>query len=107
MTTLDEKICDLEEEIAGYRVKLDAATTETREEIYANLITQSRKTLNILLQQQSQAQAGAGGQGQVSLAEIKALLVPFAAKLSSFAENPWDLSHRSTVALEITTSGRI
>eukprot|EP00603_Paraphysomonas_imperforata_P013317 CAMPEP_0114478394 /NCGR_PEP_ID=MMETSP0104-20121206/15960_1 /TAXON_ID=37642 ORGANISM="Paraphysomonas imperforata, Strain PA2" /NCGR_SAMPLE_ID=MMETSP0104 /ASSEMBLY_ACC=CAM_ASM_000202 /LENGTH=58 /DNA_ID=CAMNT_0001653579 /DNA_START=54 /DNA_END=227 /DNA_ORIENTATION=+ len=58
MTTLDEKICDLEEEIAGYRVKLDAATTETREEIYANLITAKEARLLFLLQQQSQAQAG-------------------------------------------------
>jgi hypothetical protein len=52
MTTPDNKIRDLEEEIAEYRIKLRAATTEAGEERYANLITERGKTLNLLLQQQ-------------------------------------------------------
>ena len=52
MTTLEEEIRDLKEEIAEYRVKLRAATTEAGEERYANLITERGKTLNVLLQQQ-------------------------------------------------------
>ena len=52
MATLQEEIRDLKAEIAKYEAKLDAATTEAGEERYANLITETRKTLNILLQQQ-------------------------------------------------------
>ena len=54
MATLEEEISDLKAKIEKYEVKLDAATTEAGEERYANLITESRKTLNILLQQQPQ-----------------------------------------------------
>ena len=54
MTTLEEEIRDLKEEIAEYRVKMRAATTEAGEERYANLITERGKTLNALLQQQPQ-----------------------------------------------------
>jgi hypothetical protein len=52
MTTPENKISALEEEIAEYRDKLRAATTEAGEERYANLITERGKTLNLLLQQQ-------------------------------------------------------
>ena len=56
MTTLEEKISALEEEIQEYRVKLDAATTEAREDRYANLITAKEGRLTALLQQQLQLQ---------------------------------------------------
>ena len=56
MTTLEERITALEDEIAEYRVKLNAATTEAAEERYANLITASRNNLTALLQQQQQQQ---------------------------------------------------
>ena len=62
MSTLEEEIRDLKAKIAEYEAKLDAATTEAGEERYANLITESKKTLNILLRQQSQAQAQAQGE---------------------------------------------
>ena len=52
MATPEEEIRDLKAEIAEYRVKLRAATTEAGEERYANLITERGKTLNALLQQQ-------------------------------------------------------
>ena len=58
MTTPEEEIRDLKAKIYGYEAKLDAATTEAGEERYANLITETRKTLNILLQQQHQQQQG-------------------------------------------------
>ena len=57
MSTLEDKISALEAKIAEYEAKLDAATTEAREERYANLIIEKEKRLNILLQQQSQAKA--------------------------------------------------
>ena len=50
MATLEEEIRALNAEIKGYRVKLDAATTFEEKKMYADLITESRKTLNILLQ---------------------------------------------------------
>ena len=56
MAALQERISALEAEIEGYRAKLDAATTEAGEERYANLITESKKTLNLLLQQQQQGE---------------------------------------------------
>ena len=62
MATPEEEIRDLKAKIAEYEAKLDAATTEAGEERYANLITESKKTLNILLRQQSQAQAQAQGE---------------------------------------------
>ena len=52
MTTLEERIRDLEEEIQEYRVQLRAATTEAGQERYANLITASRNNLTALFQQQ-------------------------------------------------------
>ena len=67
MATLEDKIKELEEEIAEYRIKLRAATTDAGEERYANLITATRNEitaketrLNTLLQQQTQAQPGGG-----------------------------------------------
>ena len=59
MATLEERIWDLEAEIVKNTVRFDKAVdegNEGREERYANLITESKKTLNLLLQQQSQAQ---------------------------------------------------
>jgi hypothetical protein len=66
MATLEERIRDLEAEIVKNTVRFDKAVdegNEGREERYANLITatrnevtESKKTLNLLLQQQSQAQ---------------------------------------------------
>ena len=52
MATPEEEIRDLKAEIAEYRVKLRAATTEAGEERYVNLITASRNNLTALLQQQ-------------------------------------------------------
>jgi hypothetical protein len=64
MATLEEEIRVLKTKIAEYEAKLDAATTLEEKKMYANLITATRneitestKTLNILLQQQSPAQA--------------------------------------------------
>jgi hypothetical protein len=68
MATLEDKIKELEEEIAEYRIKLRAATTDAGEERYANLITATHNEitatrneitaketrLNTLLQQQTQ-----------------------------------------------------
>jgi hypothetical protein len=66
MATLEERIRDLEAEIVKNTVRFDKAVdegNEGREKMYANLITatrnevtESKKTLNLLLQQQSQAQ---------------------------------------------------
>jgi hypothetical protein len=59
MSTLEERIRDLEAEIVKNTVRFDKAIddgNEGREERYANLIIESKKTLNLLLQQQSQAQ---------------------------------------------------
>ena len=56
MSTLEERIRDLEAEIAEYRDMMKAATTEARKDSLLAAITASRNNLNILLQQQSQAQ---------------------------------------------------
>jgi hypothetical protein len=66
MATLEEEIRDLEAEIVKNTVRFDKAVDDGNEEdkkMYANLITatrnevtESKKTLNLLLQQQSQAQ---------------------------------------------------
>jgi hypothetical protein len=56
MSTLEEEIRDLEAEIAEYRDMMKAATTEARKDSLLAAITESKKTLNILLQQQAQAQ---------------------------------------------------
>eukprot|EP00603_Paraphysomonas_imperforata_P016181 CAMPEP_0114465020 /NCGR_PEP_ID=MMETSP0104-20121206/8258_1 /TAXON_ID=37642 ORGANISM="Paraphysomonas imperforata, Strain PA2" /NCGR_SAMPLE_ID=MMETSP0104 /ASSEMBLY_ACC=CAM_ASM_000202 /LENGTH=60 /DNA_ID=CAMNT_0001638175 /DNA_START=286 /DNA_END=464 /DNA_ORIENTATION=+ len=60
MANFEEEIRNLMAEITKNTARLDKAIDERdedREERYVNLITESRKTLNILLQQQSQAQA--------------------------------------------------
>jgi hypothetical protein len=54
MATLEEKISALEAKIAGYEAKLDDATTEAEQKMYADLITERGKTLNLLLNQQLQ-----------------------------------------------------
>ena len=58
MATLQEEINDLKAEIAEYKGRLDAATTEAMEEKYVDLITECRRNLNFLLQQQLQQQQG-------------------------------------------------
>ena len=60
MSTLEERIRDLEAEIVKNTVRFDKAVdegNEGREERYANLITAIRNNLTALLQQQSPAQA--------------------------------------------------
>jgi hypothetical protein len=57
MATPEERISTLEAEIAEYKDLLKAVTTFEEKKMYADLITESKKTLNILLQQQSPAQA--------------------------------------------------
>ena len=61
MSTLEEEIRDLKAEIVKNTVRFDKAVDEgneeDREKMYADLIIASKKTLNLLLQQQSQAQA--------------------------------------------------
>jgi hypothetical protein len=55
MITPEDKIRDLEAEIALYTtcfIKAVDEGNEIREKVYANLITESKKTLNLLLQQQ-------------------------------------------------------
>ena len=56
MTTLEERISALEEEIQEYRVKLKDATTLEEKKMYADLITECRRNLTALLQQQLQLQ---------------------------------------------------
>ena len=56
MATPEEKISALEAKIGQYEAKLDAATTEAGQKMYAELITEKGKTLNLLLQQQLQLQ---------------------------------------------------
>ena len=56
MATLEEKIRDLKAKIGRYEAKFDAATTEAGQKMYADLITERVKTLNLLLQQQLQLQ---------------------------------------------------
>jgi hypothetical protein len=61
MSTLEDKIRDLKADIAKDTARRDKAVVEedgTKEERLDNLITESKKTLNLLLQQQSQAQEG-------------------------------------------------
>ena len=67
MATPEDKIRDLEGEIALYTTRFNKAVdegNEGREKMYANLITatrnevtESKKTLNLLLQKKSQSQA--------------------------------------------------
>ena len=59
MATLEEEIRDLKAEIVKNTARFDKAIDDGNEEdekMYANLIIESKKTLNLLLQQQSQAQ---------------------------------------------------
>ena len=62
MSTPEEEISQLKAKIERYEDGFNAAITSDDKKMYADLITETRKTLNILLQQQLQAQAG-GGQG--------------------------------------------
>ena len=52
MATLQEEIRDLKAKIEKYEAKLDAATTEAGEKMYADLITAKETRLTALLQQQ-------------------------------------------------------
>jgi outer membrane murein-binding lipoprotein Lpp len=55
MASLDDKIAALETEIEEYRMSSRAAkTSEERKDKLIDLITESKKTLNILLAQKSQ-----------------------------------------------------
>jgi hypothetical protein len=57
MASLDDKIAALETEIAEYRMSSQAAkTSEERKDKLIDLMTESKKTLNILLAQKSQQQ---------------------------------------------------
>jgi hypothetical protein len=56
MATQEEEIRDLKAKIEWYEQKLAAATTEAGEKMYAELINERGKTLNILLQQQLQGE---------------------------------------------------
>jgi hypothetical protein len=56
MATLEEKISALEAEIVGYEAKLDAATTEAGQKMYADLIIAIRKDITAIRQQQLQLQ---------------------------------------------------
>mmetsp|Transcript_33341 Transcript_33341/g.62184 ORF Transcript_33341/g.62184 Transcript_33341/m.62184 type:complete len:554 (-) Transcript_33341:661-2322(-) len=70
MSTLEERIRDVEAEIVKLTARLDKAVAdgnEGKEKTYANLITASRNNLTTLLQQQQQqqqAQTGGGNQLQ-------------------------------------------
>ena len=56
MTTLEEEIKDLEEEIAEYDAGLEAAVTFEEKRMYADLIIAREKTLTILIQRQSRCE---------------------------------------------------
>ena len=58
MATIEQEIIELKAEIAEYKVKLYAATTEAGEDRYANLIIAKEGRLTVLLQQQLQQQQG-------------------------------------------------
>mmetsp|Transcript_27389 Transcript_27389/g.46283 ORF Transcript_27389/g.46283 Transcript_27389/m.46283 type:complete len:112 (+) Transcript_27389:76-411(+) len=94
MANFEEEIRNLMAEITKNTARLDKAIDERdedREERYVNLITESRKTLNILLQQQSQAQAG-GGQGTVDNATAIALTAALQGSTSVNRELPDEVS---------------
>ena len=55
MATLEEEIRDLKAEIEVYRQEYANASSEDKKDL-RSLITASRKTLNILLQQQLQGE---------------------------------------------------
>ena len=56
VTTLEEEIKDLEEEIAEYDAGLEAAVTFEEKKMYADLIIAREKTLTILIQRQSRCE---------------------------------------------------
>jgi flagellar capping protein FliD len=68
MATPEEEIRDLKAKITKYNAKLRAATTKAGEDRYANILLESMKTLNLLLQHKRQqleeAQAQAQAQAQ-------------------------------------------
>ena len=49
MAELDKEIADLKEEIKGYVIKLNAATTEKELDRFTGLINSAREILNRLL----------------------------------------------------------
>ena len=55
MSTLEERIRDIEASIKGYEQEYANSSPEDKKELRP-LITASTKTLNLLLQQQAQAQ---------------------------------------------------
>ena len=57
MAEVDKRIADLEEEIKGYVIKLNAATEKEQLAIFAGLINSARETLNRLLDEKK-AQSG-------------------------------------------------
>eukprot|EP00981_Chlorochromonas_danica_P004868 scaffold976_cov214-Ochromonas_danica.AAC.12 len=58
MTELDKRIADLEEEIKGYVIKLNAATTEKELVLFAGLINSRTETLNLLLHEKKALSGG-------------------------------------------------
>jgi hypothetical protein len=61
MSTLNDDVNALKAEIEGYRVRLEAATTDREErKLLLEVITETRKTLNKLLDAQAAA-VGASG----------------------------------------------
>jgi hypothetical protein len=56
MASLDDKIAALETEIKEYRMSSRAAKTSEERKSFIDAITESKKTLNILLAQKSQQQ---------------------------------------------------
>ena len=59
MSTLEDKIAALEAEIEGYRVRLEAATTEERKDRLLEVITAARNNLTELLKAQAASRAPA------------------------------------------------
>ena len=58
MTTLDQRIADLEEEIKGYVTKLNAASEKEQLTLFAGLINSARETLNRLLDEKKAQSEG-------------------------------------------------
>jgi pyrroloquinoline quinone (PQQ) biosynthesis protein C len=61
MSTLNDDVSALKAEIEGYKVRLEAATTEERKDRLLEIITETRKTLNKLLDAQAAASSAAVG----------------------------------------------
>jgi len=72
MSTLEDKIAALEAEIEGYRVRLEAATTEERKDRLLEVITAARNNLTELLKAQaaSRAPASTGASGKHPLPSL-------------------------------------